>query len=263
MTYNDFNRKKDLFDDYYLQLTMWASAYLSSMHVGLIASSKEHHRLPADTYEYLNNSLNEMLCILRERIEAASDVPDQSTVPAQQLVTRVRTGRRGRPRLEINQQYLQLSMDHEPTTEIAPVVGASTRTIARRAVEYGIRQPGTPVAIRTVDANGSPQVAYPGRTARRTLSNEAMDALMQEALTIFPSFGRQMLDGFFKARGHKVTRTQISASFQRVNGTGPEFGQPRIQRRVYKVAGPNSLWHHDGHHSVYSNIPENRRTDSG
>jgi hypothetical protein len=195
-----------------------------------------------------------MLRILRERIEAAHDVPDQATVPAQQLVTRARTGRRGRPRIEINQQYLQLSLDHEPSTQIAPVIRASTRTIARRAVEYGIRQPGAPVAVRTVDAEGNAHITYPGRTARHTLSDDEMDALMREALTIFPSFGRQMLDGFFKGRGHKVPRSQISASFLRVNGTGPEFGQPRIQRRVYRVAGPNSLWHHDGHHSTYSNL---------
>lgn len=191
-----------------------------------------------------------MLRILREKIEAARDIPDRAVMPVQQLVAPVRTGQRGRPRLEINSHFLQLSLDHQPSTQIARSLGTSARTIARRAVEYGIRPPGEPVALQATDETGRHQVKYSGRKSRCTITNDELDALMRQALTIFPSFGRQMLDGFFKGQGHKIPRQRISEAFQRVNGTGPEFGQRRIERRVYKVAGPNSLWHHDGHHSA-------------
>jgi hypothetical protein len=46
----------------------------------------------------------------------------------------------------------------------------------------------------------------------------------------------------------------IRGPFSRVNGLGAESGRPRIERRVYKVAGPNSLWHHDGYHSTLSSL---------
>jgi hypothetical protein len=59
-----------------------------------------------------------------------------------------------------------------------------------------------------------------------------------------------MLSGYLLSLGFRVTRDDIVAAFRRVNGAPARFGHPPIVRRVYKVAGPNSLWHHDGHHST-------------
>jgi hypothetical protein len=203
-----------------------------------------------EQFEYLNQNLNTMLSVIRDAINTAQDRPDQVELPAQQVVTRVLTGRRGRPRIEINQQYLAGALDLRNPAHIAPIIEASRRTIFRRAVDYGIRPPGQPVAIRVADENGQIQTRYLGRQSRCTMSNDEIDMLMRRTLTLFPNFGREMLSGYFRGLGHTIPRQRVRESFDRVNGPGAEIGRRRIQRRVYKVAGPNSLWHHDGHHST-------------
>lgn len=202
-----------------------------------------------EQYEYLDTSLHQMLLIIRQSVAEEQDRPDTPVPPIQQVVTQERTGRRGRPRIEINQPLLQLSLTLRNPAQIAPVIGASTRTIARRAVEYGLRPLQPPVAIRSQDENGAIITTYPGRRASHYLSDDELEGMMSEALTLFPNFGRKMLQGYFKGKGHKVPIDRVRQAFERVNGARAEFGQRRIERRTYKVAGPNSLWHHDGHHS--------------
>ncbi|KAG8810735.1 hypothetical protein FRC19_004350 [Serendipita sp. 401] len=206
-------------------------------------------RIPESYYDYLYKNLNKMLSIIREKISQAQDRPDQ---PIQELVSRIQTRRRGRPRLEIQPDFLAVTLQHRTPAHVSTVLRASARTISRRAVDYGIRPPGLPVAVRVQDESGRTRTTYPGRKISPSLSDGDLDSMMQEALSIFPDFGREMLRGHFRGRGHQVSRARIRASFERVNGAGAEFGRPRIQRRVYTVSGPNSLWHHDGHHSRFA-----------
>jgi len=59
--------------------------------------------------------------------------------------------------------------------------------------------------------------------------------------------------GCLKGSGHHVPRECIAESFLRVHGTPGGFGQHTIHHKVYKVAGANSLWHHDGQHGQSQN----------
>jgi hypothetical protein len=86
------------------------------------------------------------------------------------------------------------------------------------------------------------------RPAQSTLSDSQLDAAIGEILEIFPAFGRSMIDGRLKASGHEVTRERIIASYLRVHGAPGSFGDRSIHRKAYKVAGANSLCHHDGQH---------------
>lgn len=144
-----------------------------------------------------------------------------------------------------------MALDSGGTTRLAQSnLAASASTIRRRAVEYGVRSPGLPVTRRMAGDNGEVRTIYSGRQRRpRQLSMEDLDGHLTEALTLFPHFGRAMLSGYLAALGYRVPREDVLASFQRVNGPPARFGRIPIQRRVYKVPGPNSLWHHDGHHS--------------
>ena len=63
-----------------------------------------------------------------------------------------------------------------------------------------------------------------------------------------------MIFGRLKAAGHHVPVERIAASYLRVRGTPGSFSGRTIHRRVYKVAGANSLWHHDGQHGKYSSL---------
>lgn len=79
-----------------------------------------------------------------------------------------------------------------------------------------------------------------------------MDAILSHILEIFPAFGRRMIAGHLRYMGHQVPRARIRESYERVTGTPAYLTSQCVERRVYHVAGPNSLWHHDGQHSMFS-----------
>ncbi len=62
---------------------------------------------------------------------------------------------------------------------------------------------------------------------------------------------RFTIQGFLQSRGIHVQRYHVRQSIRRVD---PVYCSARwnqtITRRVYNVAGPNSLWHIDSHHSL-------------
>ena len=60
--------------------------------------------------------------------------------------------------------------------------------------------------------------------------------------------------GYLSSRGCVVTRAMAWQAMARIRGITMPFGQRRITRRMYSVAGPNSLTHHDEYHSVYPNL---------
>ena len=175
------------------------------------------------------------------------------TIPSEHLVTREQTGRRSRPRIQFNETFLATALDVRSPADIAPVVGACSRTVRREALRMGLRTAGAPVYVADTDADGNQVRVFQGRQSVSSveLSDAQLDILMNETLTLFPAFGRVMISGFLKSKGHDVPRHRIKASFERVNGPPAEFGRRRIERRKYQVPGPNSMWHHDGHHSEY------------
>ena len=164
---------------------------------------------------------------------------------------RVATG--GRPRVEINPETLQAALQLRGPTHLATLFNCAPRTIRRRALEYGLVQPGTAVYTDRPRANGDVVRTY-SSTSRPVsiLTDEGLDAYLTSILEVFPNFGRRMLIGRLKADGHHVPRSRITASYLRVHGAPGRFGARSIHRRPYKVAGANSLWHHDGQHGIFS-----------
>jgi hypothetical protein len=59
-----------------------------------------------------------------------------------------------------------------------------------------------------------------------------------------------MIEGHLLQLGHRVPREHLRASYNRVHSAPSSFSNRPIQRRVYRVAGPNSLSYHDGQHGV-------------
>lgn len=54
----------------------------------------------------------------------------------------------------------------------------------------------------------------------------------------------QMLSGYLYSQGFRVQRARVRAALSMV---GPRRWNKTINRRSYKVASPNSLWHIDSH----------------
>src|ERR1700753_811053 len=78
---------------------------------------------------------------------------DATSRPSVSVAHQAHSGGRGRPRIEIDYDFLSFGLDLRGPTGLAPVVGVAPRTIRRRALEYGLVEPSVPVYTETVDAD--------------------------------------------------------------------------------------------------------------
>jgi len=188
-----------------------------------------------------------MLVALADAITCSEDIVEHAPISA---VETIHTGRRGRPRKHIDPTILAASLQYRGPTHLAPIFGCSSRTIRRRTLENGLAEPSPPVCITYEDPDtGELLRFYQSSTSpMSTLSDDELDTIVQHILEVFPAFGRQMIAGHLRHLGHTVPRSRIRLSYERVTGAPAHLTSRPIERRRYRVAGPNSLWHHDGQH---------------
>jgi hypothetical protein len=176
-------------------------------------------------------------------------------------------GRTGRPRKEIDPKFLEEVLRRRTQTGIAKgislgpgQVSISSRTLRRRALELRLVDPGTPVMLRQEHDADTSRHSYVRNAASRgnmrssNMTDEQLDGVMAEVLGNFPAFGRQMIEGEFRSRNLRIPNKRRRESYARVHGAPDPFTRRLIRKRVYNVAGPNSLWHHDGCHGTYTNL---------
>ena len=137
---------------------------------------------------------------------------------------------RGRPSIPISETELRSLLElHCSQCDIAKLYGCSSRTIRRRILHFGLDM----------------------ITAYDTISDADLDAIVSNVVLSFPSAGQTTLEGILRSRGHHIQRWRIRDSLLRVDPWGIEQRSRRVlRRRVYKVRGPNSLWHIDGLHKL-------------
>ncbi|KAJ3473525.1 hypothetical protein NLI96_g12960 [Meripilus lineatus] len=205
--------------------------------------------IPAEDVRLLRQSVGTMISDLEEAMSRSADEPD---IPEVLAVTRVHTGRRGRPRIEIDPSILAEGIQYG-SSRLGRSLDVSARTVRRRAVEANIVDPGIPVYVEFHDTeSGQTYRWYTSSTGLQSvLTDDELDGIMLELLNSFPTFGRRMIEGHFLHLGHNVPRRRLQASYARINGPAiSAFGVRRIQRRVYHVRAFNSLSHHDGQHGL-------------
>jgi hypothetical protein len=214
---------------------------------------QQHQALfPPEEYATLQDSVN----IMVEALEAAcNQLTDPMETTPLIVAQAVRTGKRGRPRIEIDSAFLEEALALRKLTGVASAIkinntAISARTVKRRALEHGLVEPGTAPFSVLQDPDGSvTRVHNPTSAATSNLTDEELDTILVSILEVFPLFGRRMIMGRLKAMGHQVTRQRVCDSYVRVHGIpAGVFGDRAIHRRSYHVAGANSLWHHDGQH---------------
>jgi hypothetical protein len=166
--------------------------------------------------------------------------------PAIQFVRSAGTGRRGRPRVEIEPNLLSTALTLRAKTQIAKTANCSARTIRRRQLEHGIDipRPGCSQARQTSGDNSNSLLPSGG------VSDEELDWYLAIIMQDFPTFGRRLATASLRANGVIVSEGRVRESLTRVNAVPGTFGGRRIHRRQYRVAGANSLWHHDGQHGI-------------
>lgn len=181
--------------------------------------------------------------------EACHRSADPLSMPPLIVSERVCTGRRGRPHVNIDPNFLSHTLDLRGPSAIGKVLHCNGRTVRRRALEYGLVQPAAPVYQTVTSEDGSVHREYTSTSAPvSSMTDDELDSRIAQALEVFPNFGRRMLGGLMRAQGHRVPREHITLSFARVHGPSNIFGVRLIGRKIYSVPGPNSLWHHDGQH---------------
>ena len=177
------------------------------------------------------------------------DTPDGPSIV---LSYQSMTGRRGRPRTKINPNFLSQALDLWGPTHLGLVFKCSACTVQRRALEHGLVDPGDPVYTKEDQPDGTISCTFTSYTHPvSTITDQQLDSFINDIFEIFPAFGWRMIAGRLKASGYYVPRERIAASFLRVHGSSGVFGDRSIHHKVYKVAGANSLWHHDGQHGMW------------
>ncbi|KAJ3737952.1 hypothetical protein EV360DRAFT_91047 [Lentinula raphanica] len=182
-------------------------------------------------------------------------------------------GAAGRPRAVIDPDFLRWAHTHRTTTGIADFLGLSRRTVRRSLLELGLVSPGN-VPFEdgaheqedNVDHLLNPNLEIPSRlhpdienaatsiqsssssNRRSNMSNDTLDSFVRLLRSHYPRAGIQMLHGMLRRLGQVVPYEAIRQSLIRVDPVHRVFDRIRIRRRRYTVPGPNSLWHHDGHH---------------
>lgn len=219
--------------------------------LNLLHLVRQHIRnIPRDEFQVIESSIHNMVACLDQASQISNDVPDAPPPSTSELT---QTGRPGRPRIEINPELLQIALDiRGGPTSLGTVFGCHPRTVRRRALEQGLVEPCSPVYVDYERPDGTITRIYRSSTRAATdMDDTELDEVMISILEAFPTYGRRMIDGHLRFLGHHIPRSRIQGSYARVHGAPSSgFGPRRIQRRVYNVAGPNSLWHHDGQHGL-------------
>ncbi|KAE9388732.1 hypothetical protein BT96DRAFT_1003910 [Gymnopus androsaceus JB14] len=163
------------------------------------------------------------------------------------------------------------------TNGIGQFLGLSCNTVRQSLLDYGLAPSGAnPFPSNTNDAEVEGDILNPAPSNAHTqeelptevrnvassiasssgylsnISDEDLDRLVHELHSHYLRAGIQILDSMLRNLGHILPRERIQQSLIQVDPVHRVFERIRIRRRRYNVPGPNSLWHHDGHHHEFS-----------
>src|SRR5882762_8908563 len=152
-----------------------------------------------------------MIACLDNAALRSSDPPD---APPLQTSYTVQTGGPGRPSIQIPPGMLATALGLRGTSHLTQIFNCSARTIRRRALEYGLAEPGPPVYVEYKHDDGTTFKFYGrGNGPMSELSDDDLDDIISQIVEIFPNFGRRMIDGHLRHLGHHVPRSRIQASY--------------------------------------------------
>jgi hypothetical protein len=156
---------------------------------------------------------------------------DDVTVP--QPIHLAHTGKRGRPRKNVNPKVLHEAFQKErriPVNVLASILGINQKTLQTRIKEMNI------------DSGFS------------LITNDKLDELVREYHQENPAGGRSYIIGRLRAvHSLRIQRDRVIDSVNRIDRLGQGMRQhigKKKERKRYDVPRPNALWHIDGHHKL-------------
>lgn len=157
---------------------------------------------------------------------------ETSNIHVAEPVTTERSGRRGRPRKDINIDLLREIANPKrriPLTKMAKKLGVHRHTLRSKLKENNMD------------------------TAFSTISNNDLDGLIKSYRESHSECGQQYIIGFLRQQGLRVQTSRVRASLARIDRLGQTLRRQKMEktkRRQYQVPRPNALWHIDGHHKL-------------
>ena len=113
-------------------------------------------------------------------------------------------GKRGRPTTEIDPVALQHLLELRGPQDTGKLLGCSTRTIRRRALESGLAQPGAPISTDETQSDGSVLKVFHHRESARD-TDEEVHIAVSVVLETYPDMGREKMIAAVKARSVSAT----------------------------------------------------------
>lgn len=188
---------------------------------------------------------------LRLRQQATTELSHHGLPP---VMRTVRSGRPGKPKYIIDENFLRFAYQHRTISSIANFLGVHRSTVRQALLSYGIAQPlENPFASEN---EGTTQTISSYTRPLSTLSDNDLDEHLRQIRRQegFTRAGVTVLHGMLLSRGHRLPRERIRRSLLRIDPENRIFRAPPVQRRRYVVPGPNSVWHHDGQHGASFNF---------
>ncbi|GBB97623.1 hypothetical protein RclHR1_03020001 [Rhizophagus clarus] len=179
--------------------------------------------------ESLNSKFEEINYVKNRIQQQIQFLNNNSTFARRTFVIKKPTG--GRPKFEVDVEAIKLLREQEFSwKKIAEIFEISPSTLGNIRKEYSIEDTIQPYS---------------------DISNNELDLLIRQIKHDNPFYGEVMIAGALKSRQIIVPRICLRESIRRVDAFGIVTRISNvIPRRQYRVAGPNALWHIDGHHKL-------------
>jgi hypothetical protein len=167
---------------------------------------------------------------MRQFIDAQHTSRDNAKLTIPQVVTTERTGKRGRPRKQIDRDFLWMATAanrHITISELAESIGVHRNILSSYMKEEGLRP------------------------SYSTISDEQLEDIVRAFKIERPESGYRYLVGHLRNRGFRIQRRRVIKALRCVDGLGRRLRiRKALQRRKYHVRRPNVMWHLDGHHKM-------------
>src|SRR6266498_547063 len=175
---------------------------------------------------FLENIMNSLQSLQNQLHDAMEYTADASII---QTTSLVKTS--GAPKIEISKELvISLRKNGFGWNKIADLLNTSSKTLKRRRNEMEI-----PEHLNEFSS----------------ITDNELDNLISRIKAEQPYTGESLIRGLLSSMGYHIQRYRVRSSIHRVDPIGPAIRCTNlIERRSYSVAGPNSLWHNDGTHSL-------------
>ncbi|KAF4115484.1 hypothetical protein G5714_002973 [Onychostoma macrolepis] len=181
------------------------------------------------------DAADEMIAVVEQFLQEVQNIGDvqRSAEDAHYQSPFLRSGGVGRPRRDISVDQLNFLLSLNFTArQVGDILGMSYSTINNRLRQFFISL----------------------RCRYSRISDAQLDERIRELVGVNYELGPEAVRARLHAEGTIVQRRRVRASMLRIDPEGAAYRAMShlLQRRVYRVAGPNSLWHIDGNHKLIS-----------